>query len=262
VDSTAARRYREVMTVDPPGSLSTDEEAELEHRFGEVWGAQGLGRRERRLVTIACVAFAVTPGPITEQVYAALKSGDLTMDEMLEVVLHFAVYCGWPKASNLEMYVRQAWVRVQEEQGVEPTPLPPLPFDDDELGSSDWEVRIARGAQEFADVNLVPAPPSDSPYQHAGILNFVFGHVWQRPRLGRRERRFLTVACVGICEAPLPIWSHVGSALRSGDVTKTEMDELVRQFRAYDDDRRADALEAAVANAWSEMQESPSVTER
>ena len=163
------------------------------------------------------------------------------MEEMLEVVLHFAVYCGWPKASNLEMYVRQAWVRVQEEEGVEPTPLPSLPFDDEELGSSDWEVRIA-GEQEFADVNLVPAPPSDSPYQHAGILNFVFGHVWQRPRLGRRERRFLTVACVGVCEAPMPIWSHVGSALRSGDVTKTEMDELIRQFsrlRRRSESRRA-----------------------
>src|SRR4051812_31271972 len=144
------------MTVDPPGSLSTDEEAELEHRFGEVWGAQGLGRRERRLVTIACVAFAVTPGPIAEQVYAALKSGDLTIDELLEVVLHFAVYCGWPKASNLEMYVRQAWVRVQQEAGDEPQPLPMRPLG--ELGDDDWEARLRRGEQEFADVNLVPAP--------------------------------------------------------------------------------------------------------
>jgi 4-carboxymuconolactone decarboxylase len=258
VDPTVATRYREVMTVEPPDSLSSNERRRLEHRFGTVWGAEGLGRKERRLVTITCVAFAVTPEPIAEQVYAALKTGDVSIEEMLEVVLHFAVYCGWPKASNLEMYVRQAWARIQEEQGLEPQPLPALPFDDDELGSSDWDLRLARGAQEFADVNLVPAPPPDSPYQHAGILGFVFGHVWQRPRLGRRARRFVTVACVGVCEAPIPIWSHVGSALRSGDVNKTEMDELVRQFRAYDEDRRADALEAAVANAWSEIQASPS----
>ena len=64
--------------------------------------------------------------PIIEQVYAALKSEDLTIEEMLEVVLHFAVYCGWPKASNLEMYVRQAWARVQEERGEDPQPLPML----------------------------------------------------------------------------------------------------------------------------------------
>ena len=188
--------------------------------------------------SIACVGFACTPEPIIEQVHAAFEGGELTIDEMLEVVLHFAVYCGWPKASNLEMYVRQTWARMQEERGEEPTPLPLRPTDVTELGPNDWEARIARGEEEFRDVNLVPAPGRDSPYQHAGILNFVFGHVWQRPGLGRRDRRFLTVACVGVDEAPIPILSHVGSALESGDITKPEMDELitdvprVRQRRA------------------------------
>ena len=90
----------------------------------EVWSREGLGRRERRLVTIACVGFAVTAEPITEQVHAALESGDFTIEELLEVVLHFAVYCGWPKASNLEMYVRQGWAQIQQERGEEPQPLP------------------------------------------------------------------------------------------------------------------------------------------
>jgi 4-carboxymuconolactone decarboxylase len=221
----------------------------------EVWSQPGLGRRERRLVTIMCVAFAVDAPPIIEQVYDALKSEDVTIEEMLEVVLHFAVYCGWPKASNLEMYVRQEWARVQEERGEEPQPLPML--SNDELGENNWNERIERGAQEFLDVNLIGAPPADSPYQHAGILNFVFGHVWQRPRLGRRDRRFVTVACVGVSEAPLPIWSHVGSALKSGDISKTEMDEVIAQFRAYDTDRRADVLQAEADTAWNEIETQP-----
>ena len=216
----------------------------------EVWSRDGLGRRERRLVSIACVGFACTAEPIIEEVYAALESGEFAIEEMLEVVLHFAVYCGWPKASNLEMYVRQTWARIQEERGEQPTPLASRPSDVTELGTNDWEARIARGEQEFRDVNLVPAPGRDSPYQHAGILNFVFGHVWQRPGLGRRDRRFLTVACVGVDEAPLPILSHVGSALGSGDITKSEMEELILTFRAYDNDARADALQAAVETPW------------
>jgi 4-carboxymuconolactone decarboxylase len=254
MDATAAATYRDVMTAEPPEGASAAEQQRLEYLFGQVWARPGLGRRERRLVTIQCVAFAVTPQPIIDHVHAALKSGDITIEEMLEVVLHFAVYCGWPKASNFEMYVRQSWARVQEERGDQAAPLPML--SNDELGSNDWEARLSRGEQEFRDVNLVPAPPRDSPYQQAGILNFVFGHVWQRPRLDRRSRRFVTVACVGIDEAPLPITSHVGSALKSGDISKPEMDELILQFRAYDNDDRADALAAAAENAWSELQAS------
>jgi 4-carboxymuconolactone decarboxylase len=219
-------------------------------RQREVWAREGLSSRERRLVAIACVGFACTAEPIVEQLHAAFEGREFTVDEMLEVVLHFAVYCGWPKASNLEMYVRQTWARIQEERGEEVQPLPLRPTDSSELGPNDWEARVSRGEQEFRDVNHVPAPGRDSPYQHAGILNFVFGHVWQRPGLGRRDRRFLTVACVGVDEAPLPILSHVGSALQSGDITRAEMEELILTFRAYDNDTRADALQAAVESPW------------
>lgn len=210
-----------------------------------------LGRRERRLVAITCLAFAVTAGPLRAGVYAALNSGDFTIEELLEVVLHFAVYCGWPKASNLEMHVRQCWAQVQQDRGEEPRPLPTRR--NGELGDSDWEARLRRGEQEFRDVNLISAPPRDTPYQHSGILGYVFGHVWQRPGLSRRDRRFVTLASVGLCEAPIPIASHVGSALKSGDVSKLEMDEVIRHFAAYASAARAEALQAAADRTWAEM---------
>jgi 4-carboxymuconolactone decarboxylase len=238
------------MTVDPPEELTDEEQAALD-AFGEVWAGEALGRRERRLVTITCFAFAITPEPIKAHVYAALRSGDLTIDELLEVVLHFAVYCGWPKASNLEMYVRMCWAQVQHERGEEPKSLPIR--SNDELGLNDWEARVQRGEKEFRDVNLVNAPPRDTPYQHSGILNYVFGHVWQRPGLGRRDRRFVTLASVGLCQAPIPIASHVGSALKSGDLSKAEMDEVIRQFAACTAPGLADALRNAAEQTWSEM---------
>jgi 4-carboxymuconolactone decarboxylase len=212
----------------------------------DLWERPGLTRRERRLITIACTAYDIAADPITRQVHDALDSGDFTVDELLEVVLHFAVYCGWPKASNLEMYVRMAWAQVQQDRGEEPQPLPPL--SNDELGINDWDERIARGAQEFADVNLIGAPPQDTPYQHAGILNFVFGHVWMRPKLGRRDRRFLTVACVGLCRAPVPIQAHVGAAVKSGDITRPEMEELIAHFSAYAGAELGAALQDALDN--------------
>jgi 4-carboxymuconolactone decarboxylase len=123
-------------------------------------------------------------------------------------------------------------------------------LDNATLGPNDWDERIARGAQEFADVNPVPAPPATSPYRHAGILNFVFGHVWQRPGLTRRERRIITIACVAIDDSPIPLRSHVTSALHSGDITKEEMDEIVLHA-AYYGFAKADALSDAADEAWA-----------
>jgi 4-carboxymuconolactone decarboxylase len=251
MDPSALAQFRAVMTVDPPEDLSAGQRQALERAFGELWPGPGLGRRDRRLVTITCLAFAITAEPLRAHVYAALNSGDLTIEEMLEVVLHFAVYCGWPKASNLERHVRQCWAQVQQERGEQPRPFPAR--GNDELGTSDWEARLQRGEQEFRDVNLISAPRRDTPYQHSGILGYVFGHVWQRPGLSRRDRRLLTVASVGLCEAPMPIVSHVGSALQSGDVPKPEMDELVRHFAAYAGTTRAAALQAAADRAWEQM---------
>lgn len=249
MDSFATQVFRDVMTVDPPPALSPFEQAQLDFVFGQVWARPDLGRRERRLVTLACVAAADAQQPIRDHVYAALKTGDLRIEEVLEVVLHFAVYCGWPKASNLEMHIRQQWARIQQERGEDPTPLPVLR--NETLGVSDWDERLDRGAAEFRAVNLVPAPPGDTPYQHAGILGFVFGHVWMRPNLGRRERRFVTVACVGIDDAPIPIRSHVTSALDSGDITKAEMDELILHFAAYYGFPKGEALQATADAAWA-----------
>jgi 4-carboxymuconolactone decarboxylase len=248
-NAVADQTYREVMTVDPPAASTPLARATREFVFGEVWRRPGLSRRDRRLVTLTCVAAADAPQPIEDHVYAAFNSGDLELEAMLELVLQFAVYCGWPKASHLEMYVRTQWARVREERGEEVAPWPLL--DNGSLGENDWAARVERGAQEFADVNLLPAPPPDSPYTHAGILNFVFGHVWQRPGLTRRERRLITVAAVAIDDAPMPLWSHVTSALHSGDVTKEEMDELALQFAVYYGFAKAEALTATAEDAWS-----------
>jgi len=240
---------RAVMTVDPPPATTPLALATREFVFGEVWPRPGLSRRDRRLVTLACVAAADSPEPIQEHVYAALNSGDIELEELLEFVLQFAVYCGWPKASHIEGVIRQQWARIRQERGEEVGPWPHL--HNDTLGDNDWGRRLERGAKEFADVNLVPAPPPDSPYTQAGILNFVFGHVWQRPGLARRERRVITVACVAIDDAPTPLVAHVSAALKSGDITKQEMDEIALHFAAYYGFAKAEALSATAEMAWA-----------
>ena len=243
--------YRSVMTVDPPLEAGTPfERAARDFVIDQVWSRPGLSRRDRRWVTLTCVGAADAPQSIEDQVFAALNSGDMTIDEMLEFVLHFAVYNGWPKGSHLEGVIRRQWSRIQSERGLDAAIRPP---DNATLGSTDWTERIAEGTREFIEVNLIDAPAPETPYIHAGILNFVFGHIWQRPGLCRRDRRFITVASVAVCDAALPLASHVGSALESGDITKAEMDEIVLQLAAYSGFAKGEALHCTAENAWARL---------
>lgn len=229
---TGLRQYAEVMTVDaPPDTDPVFADGLIDFVFAEIWSRPGLSRRDRRFVTLACVAAADADGPLEDHVYASLNSGDVSITEMRETVLHFAVYAGWPKASRFNIVVDQQWARITTERGTTaPAPAPLLPL----ATASDPELRLQGGEKSFKEINCIPfAPVRDNPYSGAGILNFVFGEMWLRPDLGMKERRLVTVACVAFQDADLPIQSHVYAALKSGDVSFDEMDELALHFAAY-----------------------------
>jgi 4-carboxymuconolactone decarboxylase len=222
--------YEEIMARDAPDANSPRAAALLDFVFAEIWSRDGLTRRERRLITLACAAGADGYETLGNHVYGALATGDLSYEEMQEVILHFAIYCGWAKAEAFERILDEQWGALHAARGM------PVPARREEALTSvpaDQELRTQGGEQEFADVNFVPAPPRGIPYFEAGILKYVFGDLWKRPNLSRRDRRFVTVACVGLDDAVNPIESHVYSAMRSGDIGVDEMRELVLQFAAY-----------------------------
>ena len=226
------RAFAEVMTfAAPEDSTPATEHGLIDFVFGEVWSRPTLSRRDRRFVTLPCVAAADAEEPLRDHVYAALNSGDISIAEMRETVLHFAVYSGWPKASRFNIVVDEQWDRIHRERGqTVPPPDPLLPL----VTPSDPEERLLTGEQSFRDINCIPfAPIRDNPYSGAGILNFVFGEMWLRPGLGMKERRLITVACVAFQDAPIPILSHVYAALKSRDVSFDEMDEVALHFGAY-----------------------------
>lgn len=238
------RTFAEVMTFEASHEHSPFANGLIDFVFGEVWARPGLGRRDRRFVTLACVAAADAITPLEQHVYAALNSGDLTITEMRETVLHFAVYAGWPKASRFNIVVDQQWARIIDERDSQPAdPEPLLPL----VSASDPEQRLQGGEECFRQINCIPfAPPRDNPYTGAGILNFVFGEMWLRPGLGMKERRLITVACVAFQDAEIPVMSHVYAALKSGDISFDEMDELALQFAAYYGCAKADYLNQVI----------------
>lgn len=218
---------------------------------GDVWSRPALSRKLRRWIALTSAAHAGAPGPIEEQVLAALDSGDISLVEMLEFVLHFSVYCGSPKGSYLDGLVARQWSTLQQRGNDALDPWPELPVET--LGVGDWQERLAEGAREFAEVNLLPAPVGNSPFRQVGVLGTIFGHVWQRPGLARRDRRVITLTINGIEGTPTPVRTHVEAALRSGDITKEEMDEIVLQFTAHRGFAMGKTLSDAVDTAWAQI---------
>ena len=245
----ARKTYRDVLGADGAAALTPAEEL----AFGTVWHGSELTRRERFLTALVCIAWTNDAESMQRHAYGALASGELSIDELLEWVLHFAVYCGWPKASTAESAITAAHDQLRADRDEPVTELPELDLGDVHLGLVDWDDRMAAGRETFLEVNGLPAPATNSPYRSSGIVGFVFGHLWRRPALTHRERRFITVPCVMVEGAHIPMLNHIGSALESGDIKKPEMDEIVATIAVYSGLDLARTTSTLAEDAWTRI---------
>ncbi|MEU6481868.1 carboxymuconolactone decarboxylase family protein [Streptomyces sp. NPDC047017] len=68
--------------------------------FGDIYDRPGLAPRDRQLVTLGMLtALGGCEAQLDVHVNAALNVG-LTAEQIMEALLHSAVYCGMPKALN------------------------------------------------------------------------------------------------------------------------------------------------------------------
>ena len=68
------------------------------YAWGEVWDRPGLPRHTRSVLTIAMLVALNRPEELRLHLRAAGNNG-VTPDEIKEVLLHAAVYCGLPAAN-------------------------------------------------------------------------------------------------------------------------------------------------------------------
>ena len=83
------------------------------YAWGEIWTRSGLDRRTRSAITMTALVARGHYEELALHVRAAIRNG-LTTDEIAEVLLHSAVYCGVP-AANAAFRVAQ---RVLREDGL------------------------------------------------------------------------------------------------------------------------------------------------
>lgn len=96
----------------PPPATPYFEGGILNFVFGEMWTRPALDQRSRRWVTLVGVADSSSSTPIRTHTYAAMASGNATVQEMNEFVLQYAVHGGWPRASVMQAVVLEMGERV------------------------------------------------------------------------------------------------------------------------------------------------------
>jgi len=70
-----------------------------DHGWGSTWLRGGIDLKTRSLITIAMLAALKAPQELKGHIRGALNNG-VTEEEIREVLLHSAVYCGAPSAQE------------------------------------------------------------------------------------------------------------------------------------------------------------------
>jgi 4-carboxymuconolactone decarboxylase len=68
------------------------------YAWGEIWTRPGLDLRSRRILVLGTLVALGRGEEFRMHARAALREGGLTPDELKEIVLQQAIYCGMPAA--------------------------------------------------------------------------------------------------------------------------------------------------------------------
>ena len=79
-----------------------------EYAWGEIWSRPGLARRDRSLLNLGMITALNRPHELRLHVRGALANG-LSKDDIKEVFLQTAVYCGAPAALDSFRVAREVF---------------------------------------------------------------------------------------------------------------------------------------------------------
>ncbi len=89
------------------------QELVTEYCWGAVWGRDGLSKKTRSFLNLAMISALNRPHELKMHVKGALRNG-LTKEEICEVFLQVAIYCGVPTAIDSFRIARQAFEEMED----------------------------------------------------------------------------------------------------------------------------------------------------
>jgi 4-carboxymuconolactone decarboxylase len=106
-EETIKQVYAGDVVVPPAGALAFTD-IMLEQLFAEVWTREVLSMRDRRLLLLGAIAALGEQTTFGVQSKAAIKNGELTAEQLREVLVFLVHYVGYPRAAGLIGVVEKA----------------------------------------------------------------------------------------------------------------------------------------------------------
>jgi 4-carboxymuconolactone decarboxylase len=115
--ATFAEVYGDGIVPKPlPGAASFFDLIVIDQQFSEVWSRTALSIPARRLLTIGILTAAGRFDPLFIQFRRALQTGELSIEQVREVVIHLVSYVGTPSSGDL-LRVSEAAIAAHIEAG-------------------------------------------------------------------------------------------------------------------------------------------------
>jgi 4-carboxymuconolactone decarboxylase len=202
--------------------------------YGDVWTRADLSPRDRGLVTITALIAMGKTTPLAGHLGRALDNG-LRPTEASGLLAHLAIYCGWPSAvAALDAYDQVYTARKVDTEALRAVgPRLPVPASDSARAKA-------------ADRQLAAAP------KFLQLTNdVVFGDLWRRSDLSRRDRSLVTIVALAAMGDDDQLELYVNQGRESG-LTRTQVTEAVTHLAFYAGWGKATKAMAAVSNSFRE----------
>jgi 4-carboxymuconolactone decarboxylase len=193
--------------------------------FGRVWARPGLTLEERVLATLSALTCKQHLPQLADFVGAALHIG-INPRLIQEVMLHCAMYAGFPTALNSLQVVGT----VLGERGL------PQPVDD--LDEADLDALLTMGRQTMQTLHAerseggYAAPDSAASGLYSTAIDYLYGEVWNRPGITYRQRMICSIAAFTATQLESQQRKFFRSARNVG-LSRIEILEVITQTGPY-----------------------------
>lgn len=193
--------------------------------YGRVWARPGLALEDRVIASLAALTSVQRLDQLAVMAGAALNIG-LRPRLVQEAMLHCAMYAGMPSALASLAVVRG----VLEERGL---PVPEEDLDEIDLDALETQGRATMQAlhAERAEGGYAN-PDSAAASLYATAIDYLYGEIWNRPGIDRRQRMICSVASFTALRLEAQQRKFFRSALNVG-LSREEVLEIIAQTGPY-----------------------------